>query len=399
MPVPPRHRISPNAKTSALAVWSLVLGILGICTGITAPFAIVTGHLAHGRIARSFGRLTGKGFAVTGFILGYFGVVLSIGILILQIQSKKFFETVKELDTVETRATATPLPEFPEIPLFDRLEPSEVQVCQFSLTPDEEATAGSGMSFRIYLPATEAAPRSLPCVLIAPAGTNLLSGSDLDELDGFSYHDEALPYAEAGFAAVLYSIDGQDQGGEIDGNDGAATVDAMKNAYVGFKNAGAGVVNGRNALELTLARLPMVDPNRIYSAGHSSAGTLSLLLAAHEPRLAGCIAYAPAVDIEDHFADLLSGFEASFLLPGFPRFAEDSSPLNHTDSLTAPVFLFFAEDDSLVSPEQAEPFVAQLRATNSDVTVKTVESGGHYQSMIDEGIPAGIEWIQERSRP
>lgn len=399
MPVPPRQRIPPNARTSALAVWSLVLGILGICSGITAPFAIVTGHLAHGRIARSSGRLTGKGLAVTGFILGYLGILLSIGILTLQIQSKKFFETMKEMDTVETRATATPIPEFPEIPLFDRLEPSEVQVCQFSLTPDERATAGTGMSFRIYLPAAEAAPQSLPCVLIAPAGTNLLSGADLDDLDEFSYHDETLPYAEAGFAVVLYSIDGPDRSEQASGDDESATVDAMKDAYVDFKNAGAGVVNGRNALELALARLPMVDPDRIYSAGHSSAGTLSLLFAAHEPRLAGCIAYAPAVDIEEHFADLLSGFEASFLLPGFPRFAEDTSPLNHTDSLTAPVFLFFAEDDSLISPEQAEPFVTQLRATNPDVTVKTVDSGGHYQPMIDEGIPAGIEWIRERSRP
>lgn len=64
-------------RTSALAVWSLVLGILGILTlGIPSIAAIICGHLSHGKISRSAGILTGKGLAITGFVLGYIGLIL-----------------------------------------------------------------------------------------------------------------------------------------------------------------------------------------------------------------------------------------------------------------------------------------------------------------------------------
>ena len=34
---------------------------------------------------------------------------------------------------------------------------------------------------------------------------------------------------------------------------------------------------------------------------------------------------------------------------------------------------------------------------NSDVTLHTVPGGDHYQSMIDQGIPAGIEWLKQKT--
>jgi len=65
-------------RTSALAVWSLVLGILGILTlGIPSIAAIICGHLSHGKIKRSAGLLTGKGLAIAGLVLGYIGMVLA----------------------------------------------------------------------------------------------------------------------------------------------------------------------------------------------------------------------------------------------------------------------------------------------------------------------------------
>ena len=64
-------------RTSALAVWSLVLGILGILTlGIPSIAAIICGHLSHGKIRRSAGFLTGKRPAIAGFVLGYIGLIL-----------------------------------------------------------------------------------------------------------------------------------------------------------------------------------------------------------------------------------------------------------------------------------------------------------------------------------
>jgi competence protein ComGC len=72
-----------SSRTSPLAIWSLVLGILGvvlliICIGpLFAIPAIICGHLAYSRIKRSGGALQGEGMALGGLITGYLGVVLA----------------------------------------------------------------------------------------------------------------------------------------------------------------------------------------------------------------------------------------------------------------------------------------------------------------------------------
>lgn len=74
----------PAARTSALAIWSLVLGILGVvllvvCIGpICAIPAIICGHIAYSRIKKSGGALTGEGMALAGLITGYIGFVIAL---------------------------------------------------------------------------------------------------------------------------------------------------------------------------------------------------------------------------------------------------------------------------------------------------------------------------------
>lgn len=71
--------VAAPARTSAMAVTSLVMGIVGIITcGITllltAPVGLVLGAIALNKIGKSQGRLGGKGLALTGVILN--GVTL-----------------------------------------------------------------------------------------------------------------------------------------------------------------------------------------------------------------------------------------------------------------------------------------------------------------------------------
>jgi len=61
------------AETSGKAVGSLICGLMFFFFPI-AIIAIVLGHLSLGEIRRSAGRLTGRGMAVTGLVLGYAGV-------------------------------------------------------------------------------------------------------------------------------------------------------------------------------------------------------------------------------------------------------------------------------------------------------------------------------------
>lgn len=73
-------QLPPRSKNAPLAVWSLVLGILGFCC--LCPFGaipgIICGHMGLSQIRRTPETLKGNGMAMTGLVLGYVGLVLQI---------------------------------------------------------------------------------------------------------------------------------------------------------------------------------------------------------------------------------------------------------------------------------------------------------------------------------
>lgn len=286
--------------------------------------------------------------------------------------------------------SAVPVPAFPAIGPGRPLPGTQAMLhdIDLSLAPGNGVTPGSRMKMRLYLPAGAVHPGSIGCVLVGPAGTNLLCGSNLD--DG-SYHAETLPYAQAGYAALFFSIDG-DLGAELSN----ATEAQFRSGYDQFRAACAGLVNARNALEFVRAKVPVVDPNRIYIAGHSSAAVLALLFAEHEPRVRGCIAYAPAADTEKRLSWVQYDPMAIAAMPEVKPFVKRSAPRTHMARLQCPVFLFQAQDDSNTSIVDTELFARDLTGLGKTVTFERVPRGEHYQAMIDEGIPRAIRWLQAR---
>lgn len=247
---------------------------------------------------------------------------------------------------------------------------------------------GGVTQLQVYMPPGVHAEKSLGCVLVAPAGTNLLVGSAIDD---FSYHDEALPYAEAGYLTIKYSIDGGV--GDLD----SATDNEIVAGYKQFRDAHYGVINTQRAIDFA-ETYPEVDRNRIYVAGHSSAGTLALLAAVHEPRVRGCIAYAPCSDVESFHGDLQSNLAMRFLFPDLLFVCHDSSPTTYADKLKCPLFLFHAQDDSVVKISDTQSFAQQVRTQNPSVELYEVPYGEHYDSMIQQGIPRALLWLQ-RQKP
>jgi hypothetical protein len=77
---PPPIGVAPQPKTSALAIWSLVLGILSlVCFSIFAAIpGVICGHKALSKIKHSGGVLTGQGMAIAGLVTGYLGVAWAI---------------------------------------------------------------------------------------------------------------------------------------------------------------------------------------------------------------------------------------------------------------------------------------------------------------------------------
>jgi competence protein ComGC len=107
--IPPITGGAPQPKTPALAIWSLVLGILGVvlllaCIGpLFAIPGVICGHLAYSRIKRSSGALAGEGMALAGLITGYVSIGLSVFLvpMMLAIAIPNF---VKARETAQTNA-------------------------------------------------------------------------------------------------------------------------------------------------------------------------------------------------------------------------------------------------------------------------------------------------------
>ncbi|WP_232103406.1 alpha/beta hydrolase family protein [Gimesia algae] len=261
--------------------------------------------------------------------------------------------------------------------------------------PGEKTATGSTQKFKVYLPPNIPENTQVPCVLVPPAGATLLTGMDI-ELNDVSLDSEHEPYIKAGFAVVTFSIDGYI--GDIENT----TNDQFAAAHMKFRKSQAGIINCINAFLQAEETVPGIDRDNIFIAGHSSAGTLSLLFAEYftnafqdnSHQLKGCLAYAPAVDPRGFFKENLPIFKS--IIPDVEEFIRVSAPVNYTEKINCPVFLFHSVGDQVTSYSNTKIFAAQLQKQGIDV--KFVSSSGfdHYQTMIDEGIPNGIRWIKER---
>ena len=158
------------------------------------------------------------------------------------------------------------------------------------------------------------------------------------------------------------------------------------------------MLNARTAPRFrALDKVPDVDPLQIYSAGHSSAATLSLLVASADQRIKGCAAFAPVTDVEGRIGkQLIQRF--SVWIPGYEEFMKTSSPLTQIEALKCPVFLFHARDDTNVSVKESIRFVEAQNRTNPRVTFSEVPEGGHHNSMIREGIPPSDRVVRQTPR-
>ena len=234
----------------------------------------------------------------------------------------------------------------------------------------------------LYKPANLPAGRKLRTVLIAAAGSRMFNGVPLASGDV----PEHLPYVRAGFAVIAYETDGT-----LSGENEAAIIAAAR----GFAAARGGLENAKATLDTVLPLAPFVDTKHIYAVGHSSAATVALGVAANDPRIAGCVAYAPQPDIRDHLGD--AGVALDRRVPGFLSVMASVSPQENAARLRGrPVFLFHAKDDSVVSRAATFSYIGALRRTQVAFSFREVPSGDHYDSMIAAGIPAGIAWIKKQ---
>ncbi len=278
------------------------------------------------------------------------------------------------------------LPRSPDLGAGVEIEPGVVlHEVAFGPAP-APASAPPGQSTRlwIYLPSGDHTPKSLPCVMIAPAGSTMLTGMDLGDGD----RAEHLPWVRAGFAVIAYSLDGH-----VENRQDRAQVEAGLRAFLAARG---GYTNAHIALEYALEKVPAVDPSRILSVGHSSAGTVAVLLAAREPRIAACVAFAAETGLRSYVSRKAANKDA----PGFSSFLEmvqKIDPYTYREALKCPLYVFWAGDDTVTDPGSAMTManaLADSPGPGAASKVVTIARGGHYDAMIKEGIPSAIAWVK-----
>ncbi len=247
--------------------------------------------------------------------------------------------------------------------------------------------SGSGPGYPVqlfvYIPAEQHAAHALPCVLIAPAGSRLFHGMSLAEGD----IREHLPYVQAGFAVCAYELAGP----VATMSDRVAYRDLELPARE-FALAEGGVANAQAAINYIVSQFPEIDATHLYAAGHSSAANVALDVALTDHRIKGVAAYAPATDVESRLASTLSILNK--LVPGEAEFIARISPIRRVNDFACPVLLFHADDDTNVPTADNQNFADAMTRAGKTIRFIRVPAGGHYQSMIDQGINAGIEFFK-----
>lgn len=237
---------------------------------------------------------------------------------------------------------------------------------------------GSSLTVKVYLPEGQYPNKSLPAVMMAPAGTLCITGIAMTP----EYTPEHLLYVRDGFAVIAYSLSGPFSGDPNENRRGL-TKSAQE-----FHAAGGGLIDAQDALSFALARFPEINPEYVLAAGFSSAGTHALMLSYKEPRIKGVAAYSPALNLKDRF-----GSDVSVLRRDLPRIATwlDEYSADRLGAPRCPIMIFHARDDDNTPFSDSQNYANQYPG---QITLVAVNRGGHGDALMSQGIPAGIRFFR-----
>jgi dipeptidyl aminopeptidase/acylaminoacyl peptidase len=193
--------------------------------------------------------------------------------------------------------------------------------------------------------------------------------------------DMAVPYWEAGFVVMAPMLRGE--------NGQQGTFSFLYNE-----------VDDVLAAADFLAQQPGVDPDRIYLAGHSAGGTLTLLAIEASSRFRAAVSFDASPDQQ-----LLYNGSAS--KAGTHREVvfdtKDSvelqvrSPLAYVSSVKSPVRLYYSREASPLNQRSSERFVELARARGIDADA--VRVWGSHMSHVARAMPRSIEFFKHNMGP
>ncbi len=180
-------------------------------------------------------------------------------------------------------------------------------------------SAPSG-SLSAYLTPRPAAPGRHPAIVWMTGGDSNTIG-DVWSPQSPDNDQSAAAYREAGIVMMFPSLRG--------GNDNP-----------GIREAFYGEIQDILAAADHLATLDYVDPQRIYLGGHSTGGTLALLVAEIDPRFRATFAFGPVHDVSVYGPEMLP------VAMDDAREVRLRSPGGWLSSIRSPVYVFEGDHDA-----------------------------------------------------
>lgn len=141
------------------------------------------------------------------------------------------------------------------------------------------------------------------------------------------------------------------------------------NQNPGFKEAFFGEVDDVIAAADFLAKQDYIDPERIYLGGHSSGGTLVLLVAEYSDRFRAVFSFGPAEDV--------TGYDDEFQV--FQKTKTEvslRSPLHWLDSIKSPTFVLEANNGNIMS------LLKMANSTDNPQVVFRATGGANHFSIL-----------------
>ncbi|MFK8112994.1 MAG: alpha/beta hydrolase family protein [Rubripirellula sp.] len=242
---------------------------------------------------------------------------------------------------------------------------------------------GHDSEVRVVLP-TRMPQGKVPALIVNGSGAYLFSGMNLCDED----IEPMLPYVERGFAIIAYETDGCQPDFERDPT--SADIAQMTRRYVASK---AGLINAKRAISYALEQFPEIDANQLYTIGHSSGAKQALLLSTHDDRIRGCVAFAPAcqMDISSKMTVArIGGSDAGELT----REVQRSMPLVHASKVSVPMLLVYSENDRITRPAEV---LTYAKAVGERAIAVPVNCDGH-GAVPQAGFKLSLAWLISQSK-
>ena len=282
-PLPPPVPVAQLPRTSALAVWSLILGLLGLFLCFPVLGALICGILALVKIKESGGALRGNGMAIAGlvmsvFALPFFAVVASLVIPIISMSKQKEQEATMTLAEAR-QGFVTKVNGEADDRFAPTLPPRGTLRLVSYRSPVGELAA--------YLSPIAEGPEKKPAIIWVVGGfSNSISEVAWDEAPPEN-DQSARVFRERGVVTMYPSLRG--------GNENP-----------GHRETFFGEVDDVLAAADFLAQQPGIDPQRIYLGGHSTGGTLALLVAESSTRFRAIFAFGPVARAADYGKEFMT---------------------------------------------------------------------------------------------